>query len=70
MIGDREVPWAEFKAEAKAQIQRGRPRSANNKVLLSVRYSREVVEYFKSTGTGWQARMDAALKEWVKAHSG
>ncbi|HEY7817263.1 MAG TPA: BrnA antitoxin family protein, partial [Vicinamibacteria bacterium] len=33
--------------------------------LLSVRYSPEVVEYFKSTGEGWQTRMDEALKEWV-----
>lgn len=38
------------------------------KVLLSVRYSPEVVEYFRATGEGWQARMDAALKEWIKAH--
>jgi uncharacterized protein (DUF4415 family) len=50
-------------------IQRGRPKSENNKVLLSVRYSREVVEYFKSTGEGWQTRMDEALKEWVKDHA-
>ena len=70
MIGGREASWDEFKEAAKAQIQRGRPKSENNKVLLSVRYSPEVVEYFKTTGRGWQARMDAALKEWVKAHSG
>jgi uncharacterized protein (DUF4415 family) len=38
------------------------------KMLLSVRYSPEVVEYFRATGEGWQARMDAALKEWIKAH--
>lgn len=38
------------------------------KVLLSVRYSPEVVDYFKSTGEGWQTRMDEALKEWVASH--
>lgn len=38
------------------------------KMLLSIRYSPEVVEYFRATGEGWQARMDAALKEWIKAH--
>ncbi len=47
---------------------RGRPKSATRKVLLSVRYSPEVVEYFKATGEGWQTRMDAALKEWVASH--
>lgn len=44
--------------------QRGPGRKAK-KVLLSVRYSPEVVEYFKATGEGWQSRMDEALKEWM-----
>lgn len=48
--------------------QRG-PAKKARKILLSVRYSPEVVEYFKSTGEGWQKRMDEALKEWVAAHS-
>lgn len=47
--------------------QRGPGRKAK-KVLLSVRYSPEVVEYFKATGEGWQTRMDEALKEWVESH--
>lgn len=44
--------------------QRGPGRKAR-KVLLSVRYSPEVVDYFKATGEGWQTRMDEALKEWM-----
>ena len=47
--------------------QRGPGRKAK-KILLSVRYSPEVVEFFKSTGEGWQTRMDEALKDWVEAH--
>jgi uncharacterized protein (DUF4415 family) len=47
--------------------QRGPGRRAK-KILLSVRYSPEVVEYFKSTGEGWQTRMDEALKDWVTSH--
>ncbi|MEW6678440.1 MAG: BrnA antitoxin family protein [Pseudomonadota bacterium] len=42
---------------------RGRPKSVNPKILLSVRYSPDVVEYFKSSGEGWQARMDQVLRE-------
>ena len=34
----------------------------------SIRYSPEVLNYFKSFGVGWQARMDAALKEYVANH--
>jgi uncharacterized protein (DUF4415 family) len=48
---------------------RGRPKSVSKKQLLSVRYSPEVVEYFKSTGDGWQVRMDKVLREYVARHS-
>jgi uncharacterized protein (DUF4415 family) len=44
---------------------RGRPKSVNPKVLLSVRYSPEVVDYFKSLGDGWQSKMDSVLREHV-----
>jgi len=47
---------------------RGRPKSHNKKLLVSVRYSPEVVAYFKSTGEGWQSRMDEALREYVAQH--
>ncbi len=47
---------------------RGRPRSANPKLLVSVRYSPEVIAYFKSTGDGWQSRMDDVLKDYVIQH--
>jgi len=49
-------------------VRRGRPKSAGRKVLLSVRYSPEVVEYFRATGEGWQARMDEVLREYVAHH--
>lgn len=44
---------------------RGRPRSENKKLLVSLRYSPEVLAYFKATGEGWQSRMDGVLKEYV-----
>jgi uncharacterized protein (DUF4415 family) len=47
---------------------RGRPKSDNKKLLVSVRYSPEVVAYFKSTGEGWQSRMDEAVREYVEQH--
>jgi uncharacterized protein (DUF4415 family) len=47
---------------------RGRPKSENKKQLVSVRYSREVIEYFRSTGEGWQARMDEVLRKYVARH--
>ena len=48
--------------------KRGRPISATRKEQVSVRYSPEVLDYFRSTGEGWQTRMDAALQLLVKKH--
>jgi len=44
---------------------RGRPKSANKKLLVSIRYSPEAVAYFKSTSEGWQTRMDSVLRQYV-----
>ena len=48
---------------------RGRPKSETKKLLVSVRYSPEVIAYFRSTGDGWQGRMDGVLSEYVNRHA-
>ena len=48
--------------------RRGRPLKSGKKRQLTLRLSPEVVDYFKSSGPGWQTRMDEALKEYVKSH--
>jgi uncharacterized protein (DUF4415 family) len=37
----------------------------SNKQLVSIRYSPQVIDYFKATGKGWQTRMDAVLQAFV-----
>ncbi len=59
----------QLKAMVPMRALRGRPRSENKKLLVSVRYSPEVVAYFKSTGEGWQSRMDGVLRKYVERHS-
>jgi uncharacterized protein (DUF4415 family) len=59
----------QLKAMVPMRALRGRPKSANRKLLVSVRYSPEVVAYFKSTGEGWQSRMDGVLRKYVERHS-
>ncbi len=39
------------------------------KQLVSVRYSPEVLAFFRAGGAGWQTRMDEALKQWVIVQS-
>jgi uncharacterized protein (DUF4415 family) len=59
----------QLKAMIPLRALRGRPRSANAKQLVSVRYSPEVLAFFKSTGEGWQSRMDGVLREYVTRNS-
>ena len=51
-------------------LRRGRPRAARRKVSVTVRYDEDIVKAFKAKGPGWQTRMNEALGEWLKAHSG
>ena len=59
----------QLKAMLPMRALRGRPKSESPKQLVSVRYSPEVLAYFKSTGDGWQSRMDGVLRDYVTRHS-
>lgn len=59
----------QLKSMVPLRTLRGRPKSANAKQLVSVRYSPEVLAYFKATGEGWQSRMDGVLRKYVTRHA-
>ena len=59
----------QLKAMVPMRSLRGRPKSANAKQLVSIRYSPEVLAYFKATGEGWQSRMDGVLRQYVTRRS-
>ncbi|HIJ85573.1 MAG: hypothetical protein HW380_1455 [Magnetococcales bacterium] len=60
-----ELSDAEF-----AKLRRiGHPDASVTKERITIRLSREVVEQFRASGNGWQTRIDAALKDWLKTHS-
>ncbi len=49
-------------------VRRGkrRPQKTPTKKLVSLRLSPEVVEHFRSTGPGWQTRIDETLVKAIK----
>lgn len=51
-------------AAKRKQGERG-PQRSPTKQSVSIRYSAEVLDYFKASGAGWQARMNDVLREWV-----
>jgi uncharacterized protein (DUF4415 family) len=46
----------------------GRPVGSGSKVQTTIRFDEEVVDEFKSTGDGWQTRMNDALRQWIQEH--
>lgn len=48
---------------------RGRPRAEVVKERITIRFDADVLEAFRSTGKGWQTRMNDAMRDWVRAHS-
>ena len=44
------------------------PQKTPTKERVTIRLSRSVVDTFRSTGEGWQTRVDAALQDWLKKH--
>ena len=48
-----------------AKLKVRAPQKAPVKERITIRLSPEVVQQFRKTGDGWQARVDAALKDWL-----
>lgn len=49
-------------------VKLGRPYAQQTKERITIRLSADVLAAFRATGTGWQTRVDAALKDWLAMH--
>jgi|ERR1700733_7744307 uncharacterized protein (DUF4415 family) len=66
----RARPFSEVFPDLSASLRKGRgPNKAPTKKLVSLRLSPEVVEHFKSTGEGWQSRIDETLRRSREAQA-
>lgn len=50
-------------------VRRGRPPKDSTKVLTTLRLDPDVVAGLRATGSGWQTRVNDAMREWLKTHS-
>ncbi|AZY52226.1 BrnA antitoxin family protein [Bordetella avium] len=56
-------------ADLKQMKRMGRPKAEVTKERITIRLSPDVLESFRATGAGWQTRVDAALRDWLKTHA-
>ena len=63
------LPTVFSQARTKALLKpRGRPKAEVTKVRVGIRLSEEVLAHFKASGSGWQTRIDLALRQFIAEH--
>ena len=67
MVRDGDAPEWTPEMFARAVARKGL-KPVPRKALLSLRIDSEVVEWFKSQGSGYQSRMNALLRAYMEAH--
>lgn len=66
MIGDREVTLEEFRAAAGAAFPAEARPTPIRQQPITINFDTDILEAFKATGDGWEARMNNALRDWMK----
>lgn len=67
---DRPATAEELQAGIEAARKgRGRPAGSGTKEQVAIRFDNDVLAAFRAAGPGWQTRMNAALRDWLKTHS-
>lgn len=67
---DRPATGKELRAGIETyRRQRGRPAGSGTKEQVAIRFDRDVIAAFRASGSGWQTRMNDALKDWLKTHT-
>ena len=56
-------------APLQAKLSGRGPQKAPPKISTTIRLSPDVLQAFRAAGDGWQTRIDAALKDWLRTHS-
>lgn len=65
---DRPATEEELRAGlAEMRKVRGRP-PGSTKESTTIRIDHDVLDAFRAGGPGWQSRMNAALRDWLKTH--
>ncbi|WP_026349874.1 BrnA antitoxin family protein [Bordetella sp. FB-8] len=58
--------WERIKPTVRAGV--GRPKAEATQERIAIRLSPGVLETFRASGAGWQTRIDAALRDWLRTH--
>ena len=47
----------------------GRPAGSGDKEQVAFRFDKDILSAFRASGSGWQTRINEALRDWLNTHS-
>ncbi len=66
-LTDEWFETADFKVGDRL-VRRGRPKLERPKTQVTLRLDADLLDALRATGSGWQTRVNAALREWLERH--
>jgi uncharacterized protein (DUF4415 family) len=69
-IKDSEIDFSDIPELGKAFFKRATLRLPEPKTAVTIRLDRQVLNWFKTKGPGYQTRINALLRAYMEAHKG
>ena len=69
-LKDNEIDFSDFPELGKAFFKRATLRLPEPKTAVTIRLDRQVLNWFKTKGPGYQTRINALLRAYMEAHKG
>jgi uncharacterized protein (DUF4415 family) len=69
-LKDNEIDFSDIPELGKAFFKRATLRLPEPKTAVTIRLDRQVLNWFKTKGPGYQTRINALLRAYMEAHKG
>jgi len=67
-LKDREIDFSDIPKQGKTFFKRAVLRLPEAKTAVTIRLDRQVLDWFKAKGPGYQTRINALLRAYMEAH--
>lgn len=69
-LRDKDIDFSDIPEQGKAFFKRAVLRLPEAKTAVTIRLDRQVLDWFKAKGPGYQTRINALLRAYMEAHKG
>jgi uncharacterized protein (DUF4415 family) len=70
VLRDKDIDFSDIPEQGKAFFKRAVLRVPEPKTAVTIRLDRQVLDWFKAKGPGYQTRINALLRAYMEAHKG